>query len=96
MSGGMGRQGWEWALEHLPPHPAPERGLRDQQRPDGPGPLSELRVVRKLGHSPLLRLHVHHQGDVALNEGEGEEADMATVLPGSHGVFHSGGQGVGR
>lgn len=57
--------------------------------------LAEPPVIWKMGHSPLLGLHVHYQGDIALNEGEGEEADVATVLPGSHGVLHSGGQGMG-
>lgn len=45
--------------------------------------------------SPLLGLHVHHQGDVALDEGKGEEADVAAVLPSSHGILHSGGWGRG-
>lgn len=42
--------------------------------------------------SPLLGLHIHHQGDVALNEGEGEEADVATVVAGSHWILHPGDQ----
>ena len=46
--------------------------------------------------SPLLGLHVHHQGDVALNEGEGEEADVATVITGSHWVLHAAGRGAGE
>ena len=33
--------------------------------------------------SPLGRLLVHDQGDVALDEGEGEEADVAGVLTGT-------------
>lgn len=43
--------------------------------------------------SPLLGLHVHHQGDVALDEGEGEEADVVAVIAGRQGVLHSGGRG---
>lgn len=44
--------------------------------------------------SPLLGLHIHDQGDVALNEGEGEEADVATVIAGTQGVLHSGNTGA--
>lgn len=59
-------------------------------------PTVEPSIPRPSPHprasSPLLGLHVHHQGDVALNEGEGEEADVATVIAGSHGVLHPEGQ----
>lgn len=51
--------------------------------------LSRRACEQQITRKPLLGLHVHHQGDVALDEGEGEEAYVATVITGSHGVLHS-------
>lgn len=36
---------------------------------------------------PLSCLFVHHQRDVALDQGEGEEADVAGVLAGRAGLL---------
>lgn len=80
-------------LEHRPSPTASPR--EEAEGPRAVTSLSCLSSVSNKGHSPLLGLHVHHQGDVALDEGEGEEADVATVFPGSRGVLHSGGRGVG-
>lgn len=43
---------------------------------------------------PLSRLFVHDQRDVALDQGEGEEADVAGVLAGCSGLLWPGGKGT--
>ena len=57
------------------------------------GWISPSQASRPGPGSPLLGLHVHHQGDVALDEGEGEEADVTTVIAGRQGVLRSVGRG---
>lgn len=47
--------------------------------PEPPDPGTEGQTAQGW-HLPLLGLSIHHDGDVALNEGEGEEGDGVEVL----------------
>lgn len=56
--------------------------------PEPPEPGTEGQTAQGW-HLPLLGLGIHHDGDVALDEGEGEEGDGVEVLAAS-GCFPRG------
>lgn len=53
--------------------------------PEPPGTGTEGQTAQGW-HLPLLGLGIHHDGDVALDEGEGEEGDGVEVLTASGSI----------
>ena len=55
-----------------------------------PPPTEKRRTAAAAATRPLSRLLIHDQGDVALDQGEGEEADVGGVLAGRSGLLRPG------
>lgn len=53
-------------------------------------------VIGRCAVAPLSRLLVHDQRDVALDQREGEEADVAGVLAGASGLLRPAEERKGR